>query len=168
MNIHKMGCAGGNKPPLGPKMKPKYPTPPSYQTPQPPISNAQMPSTPPAASLNVFTPDEGFVKGTMFKGVYRPYKNYQPRLVWPTDNERAAMMFDIDKYYFAAHEVRLYLDNNPNDQEAINLFNQYVDGYGRAKKAYEERYGALSLESDALTTAPFNWTVGEWPWVGGL
>ena len=201
MNFREKGCPGGCQPPAGPMM-PKYPTPPQYQVPKPPLSGAgpvkpepvppitgigpmfPMPEvepskskpqpsipktgpTPPTAALNVFPVDEGFLKGTMFRGVYRPYKNYQSRMAVPAD-EKATMMLDVDKYAFAAHDIQLYLDNYPNDQEAINLFNQYVDGYVRAKNVYEEKYGALTIESDSLTTAPFNWTVGGWPWVGGV
>ncbi|MCK9536402.1 MAG: spore coat protein CotJB [Bacilli bacterium] len=188
MNFREKGCPGGCQPPVGPMM-PKYqvPKPPMAETvpgkpvhpipgigTMPPLPGTEpLPSppkigpTPPTAVLNVFPADEGFLKGTMFRGIYRPYKNYQSRMVIPAD-EKATMMLDVDKYAFAAHDIQLYLDNYPNDQEAINLFNQYVDGYVQAKNAYEEKFGALTIESDALTTTPFNWTVGGWPWAGGM
>ncbi|MFA7529623.1 MAG: spore coat protein CotJB [Bacilli bacterium] len=106
------------------------------------------------------------MKGTMFRGIYRPYKNYTPRLPTPPD-EKSAMMQEVNKYAFAAHDILLYLDNFPNDQEAINLYNGFMEAYLRARDAYEERFGAITTESDALKTAPFSWTVGGWPWVRG-
>ena len=101
----------------------------------------------------------------MFRGIYRPYKNYQPRLMTPPD-EKSALMQEVNKYAFAAHDILLYLDNFPNDQEAINLYNRFMESYVRARDAYEERYGAITTSSATLGSAPFSWTVGGWPWVG--
>lgn len=169
MNSRNQGCPGGCQSPTGP-MPPKFPQPLHPHIPRPPQGGAQPPLSPgmapPTATLNVFSPEEGFVKGTMFRGIYRPYKNYTPRLPTPPD-EKSAMMQEVNKYAFAAHDILLYLDNFPNDQEAINLYNRFMEAYLRARDAYEERFGAITTESDALKTAPFSWTVGGWPWVRG-
>lgn len=126
------------------------------------------PTTPktPAPHLNLFPVDEAFAKGTLFRDIYRPYKNYQPRQVVPT-NQRERLLHDVSKYYFALHEMRLYLNAYPNDEEAIRIFTKFQEEYIRAKHEYETKYGALDIEAPNLDTAPWNWTVGRWPWERG-
>lgn len=120
-------------------------------------------SSQPKTTLNLFTVDEAFFNGTIFRGLYQPYKNYQPRKVIPT-TEREKLLFDVNKYYFALHEIRLYLNAYPTDQEAINVFTEFQKEYIKAKNAYESKYGALDIEAPNLNTSPWNWTVGRWPW----
>ena len=119
--------------------------------------------TKPKTSLNLFPVDEAFFNGTIFRGLYKPYKNHQPRVVMPT-TEKAKARFDVDKYYFALHEIRMYLDAYPTDQEAIDVFTEFQKEYIKAKNAYETRFGALDIEAPNLNTSPWNWTMGKWPW----
>jgi hypothetical protein len=116
-------------------------------------------------TLDLFGVDEGFLNGTMFRGLFDTYKNFRPRTTVPT-GEKERMLFDVDKNYFALHEMRMYLDNFPNDQEAVNKFTEFQKAYTEAKRNYEARFGALDIEAANLNTTPWNWTVGEWP-VGG-
>ena len=118
-------------------------------------------------TLNLFPIDEGFWKGTIYRGIYKPYKNYVPQPIMPA-NEKAALMFEVDKYYFAAHELRMYLDNYPNDREALALFNQFINSYEKAKKAYEAKYGAINITSESLKNSPFDWATNKFPWDGGM
>ena len=53
----------------------------------------------PKQSLNLFPLDEGFWKGTIYRGIYKPYKNYVPQAIMPA-NEKAAMMMEINKNFF--------------------------------------------------------------------
>lgn len=129
----------------------------TYSNPKQPIS------VKPKTTLNLFPVDEAFFNGTIFRGLYQSYKNYQPRKVIPT-TEQERLLFDVDKYYFALHEIRLYLDAYPTDQEAIDVFTQFQKEYIKAKNAYEMKYGALDIEAPNLNTSPWNWTIGPWPW----
>lgn len=117
--------------------------------------------------LNLFSVDEGFAKGTIFRDLYKPYKNYQPRKLMPA-TEKAKLLYDVDKYYFALHEIRMFLDDYPNNQEAINVFTQYQKAYTNAKNAYEAKYGALDIEAPNLNKSPWNWTMETWPWDEGM
>lgn len=117
----------------------------------------------PQPQLNLFTPDEAFMYGTIFRNLYQPYKNHQPRFERPT-NEKDRLRYEVDKYYFALHELRLYLDAYPTDQEAINVFTKFQQEYIKAKNAYESKFGALDIEAPNLNTSPWNWTMGRWPW----
>ena len=61
------------------------------------------------------------------------------------------------------HEMNLYLDVNPNNQEALNKFNEYRNKTNELIMQYERKYGPLMvLNSD--DDKSFNW-INKWPWV---
>lgn len=124
------------------------------------------PNYPKPFSIDLFPLDEGFYKGTIYKNKYIPYKNYRPRMVRPT-SEKGRILFEVNKYYFALHEIRMYLDVFPYSQEAINLFSKFQDAYIQSKHAYETRFGPLDIEAPNLDTVPFKWAMTKWPWEGG-
>ena len=73
--------------------------------------------------LNVtMDPYMGFVRGNLFENLYEPYKNYKVKDLNPT-NEKDAMLLQLMQYNFALVELNLYLDVNPDDNNALNLYN---------------------------------------------
>ena len=110
-------------------------------------------------------PYTGFIRGNMFSGLYDPYKNYKPQELNPA-NEKESALFLVQMYDFAAHDLSLYLDTNPNDANAINLRNKYINMYKQALAEYESRYGALTQDSQMLETKPWAWNTKKWPWEG--
>lgn len=155
-------------PPISPYQPPQMPEIPTPVMPQPtsPMMPKE-PSMPKKGRLNLFTPDEGFKMGTIFRGVYEPYKNYQPMVMMP-NTEQAQMMFDVDKYYFAMLELQFYLDNFPNDEEAIAVYTNFQKSYLDAKQSYEDKYGAIDMGSNSLNRSPWDWTMKSWPWEGEM
>jgi len=108
------------------------------------------------------TPYEGYIKGNMFKNLYVPYKNFKPYRLVP-NNEQAEMLLNINQLQFAAHEIRLYLDNFPNDSDMIRKFNEYTRMYNDAVNRYQNMYGPIM--SNALSDENlFSWVVTSWPW----
>lgn len=108
------------------------------------------------------TPYEGYIKGNMFKNLYVPYKNFKPYRLVP-NNEQAEMLLNINQLQFAAHEIRLYLDNFPNDSDMIRKFNEYTRMYNDAVNRYQNMYGPI--KSNALSDENlFSWVVTSWPW----
>ncbi|MBR2857732.1 spore coat protein CotJB [bacterium] len=97
----------------------------------------------------------------MFPDLYNTYKISKPFDIRPL-NEQAEILTYIDAYCFAAHELNLYLDNNPNDREAIELFKRYTEESNEAIKEYESKYGPLFV--DASKTYPWAWNNSPWPW----
>ena len=79
-------------------------------------------------------------------------------------NEQADMLTYIDALGFATVDLNLYLDNFPDDKKALELFNQYRSLKEEYMKEYERKYGPILLNSDALNTYPWKWTIGPWPW----
>jgi len=128
-----------------------------------PINDKQVKENNPTPTLNLFPVDEGYIKGTIFRGLYRPYKNYTPIQPNLTD-EKDRMLFDVNKYHFAMKELQFYLDNFPDDEEALKIFNNYRIEYLKAKQAYENKFGALNISSSQLANGPWNWVETMAPW----
>lgn len=110
-------------------------------------------------------PYTAFIKGNSFKNLYNPYKNYRPYELNPR-NEREYFLMLTQIYGFIAHDLGLYLDVNPNDDKAIKLREKYNNMYNQAITNYEQKYGALELDSDMLGAIPWSWDLNNFPWEG--
>lgn len=108
-------------------------------------------------------PDEGFIKGNMIANEYEPYKNYGYVIPIVT-NEKEVLLEQIQIYSFAAHDLNLYLDLNPNDKEALALFYKYKRECIKLTNEYENRYGPINLEDNNLKESPWAWINEPWPW----
>lgn len=109
----------------------------------------------------MYDPYNGFIRGNMFPDLYNTYKISRPYDIKPM-NDQAELLTYIDAYCFAAHDLNLYLDTNPDDREAIELFKQYTNESKAAIKEYEQKYGPLFV--DGSTTYPWAWNESPWPW----
>ena len=113
--------------------------------------------------LSLYSPYDGYTRGNMFKNLYKGYKNYQPLKIKVT-NELEEALLNIGQVSFAAHDLRLYLDNFPNDKEALDMFNKYRKMEDELIKNYERRYGPIEMSSNDMTKVPFKWEQEKWPW----
>ena len=111
----------------------------------------------------LYEPYQGFIRGNLFPNLYDPYKIARPFEVEPM-NDQAELLTYIDSLTFAAHELNLYLDVYPNDQQMIQKFNQYRMEANRAIEQYENSYGPLLVNSDATNVTPWAWDNRPWPW----
>ena len=109
-------------------------------------------------------PEEGFYLGNMLKEEYIPYKNM--KVIKPNINdERDALLQQIQMYCFAAHDINLYLDTHPEDKSAIELYNKYNIESKRLSNEFTKRYGALKVDdNDVLSKYPWSWINMPWPW----
>lgn len=103
----------------------------------------------------------GFIRGNMFPDLYNNFKNTKPFEIRPI-NEQAELLTYLDAYRFAAHDINLYLDNNPSDRDMINLFTEYTNKAKQIQNEYEQKYGPLVV--GASTTYPWAWNNSPWPW----
>ena len=117
----------------------------------------------PNKTYNIYTPYDGFIRGNMFQDLYKPYKQDRPYQIEPM-NEQAEMLTNIDDLAFALIDLNLYLDVFPNNQNAVDTFNQYRVQKNELQKQYENKYGPLVLTSDAVNTYPWAWDNKPWPW----
>lgn len=114
-------------------------------------------------SLDILEPYEGFMRGNLFKSLYDPYKNYKYDEV-EAKNERQSLLNQLLMYKFAAIDLGLYLDVNPNDSTAVRMFNEYQKMEKQLSKQYENTYGPLTLDSDSLNNRTWTWIDSPWPW----
>lgn len=103
----------------------------------------------------------GFIRGNMFPDLYNQYKIERPFEI-EAMNEQAELLTYVDAFCFAAHDLNLYLDNNPNDRDMIEQFNKFTAEANKYTKEYEKKYGPLFV--DASNTYPWAWNKSPWPW----
>ena len=67
---------------------------------------------------------------------------------------------------FCAVDMMLYLDTHPDDEEALNYFNQCTALYNAAKQSYQEQFGQLNAFSEQERSS-WDWNTAPMPWEGG-
>ncbi|GGB47613.1 spore coat protein CotJB [Fictibacillus barbaricus] len=73
-------------------------------------------------------------------------------------------MEELQAVDFVLVELTLYLDTHPQDQTAIQQFNQFAQQRKHIKKAIESKYGPLQQYGNSYSGMPWNWSDGPWPW----
>ena len=68
---------------------------------------------------------------------------------------------------FCAVDMMLYLDTHPDDEEALNYFNQCNTLYNAAKQSYQEQFGLLNAVSEQERFS-WDWNTAPMPWEGGM
>ncbi|WP_071459579.1 spore coat protein CotJB [Bacillus massilinigeriensis] len=65
---------------------------------------------------------------------------------------------------FVLVELTLYLDTHPDDQNAIQQFNQYAQYSNQLKRAFEAQFGPLQQYGNSLSDKNWSWGRAPWPW----
>lgn len=81
-------------------------------------------------------------------------------------SERTKALRKIQQLNFAMIELGLYLNNQPNTEEALALFDKVQCLYVDAKAKYEDAYGPLTYEGVKTTNDRWSWINDPWPWKG--
>ena len=110
----------------------------------------------------LYNVDTAFMLGNLFEGLYSPYKNFTNYPLQPT-NAKQNLLYQLLAYQFANHELNLLLDLEPNNQQMIQLFNQYNQTYNQLLHQYEKQYGPL-LVNQTNNANSWMWQKGPWPW----
>ncbi len=104
-----------------------------------------------------YIPSLALSNGTVLKKLTNKYKNYSTKIITITDSKDGLLRL-IQSYYFTLADLALYLDIHNDDQEALNLYNNYTRGLKEAMDKYESIFGPLLL---------FNHENNIWQWVNG-
>ncbi len=112
---------------------------------------------------SLFTPEVAYNNGNLFSNLYSEYKNYRPTQL-SANTEKEKLLLDLGRLSFAAHDLNLYLDLNPNDESMLTLFNDYRKQADIMINEYESKFGPLNISSNSLETGPFKWINSPWPW----
>ena len=116
-------------------------------------------------SIPLYGPYEGFIKGNLFANTYMPYKNYTPAKLTPR-NEYEEDLLNLNQMQFAYHELNLLLDNYPDDEEVLKIFNSYRQRFNDLLQNFEAKYGPVTVLSEYLNKNPWSWDNEPWPWEG--
>lgn len=109
---------------------------------------------------SLFTVEEGFNKGNMFKNLYSKYKNYVYKL--KTNNKKDDLLYKIQMYTFALKDLNLYLDVNPNDESVLVEYQRIRKKLDELKKEYDPLCASEVTGDDKWT-----WINNPWPWDKG-
>lgn len=77
---------------------------------------------------------------------------------------RKELMLRVQELGFACVDLNLYLDNHPEDKNAINTYNKFCTQFAQARCAYESKYGPLTNFGYAPSNYPWQWVNEPWPW----
>lgn len=114
--------------------------------------------------INFYIANIALSNGSIEESLYKPYYNNVPRTIQLT-NDSTGLLNAIRSYYFALADLTLFLDVNPKNKEAINLYNKYIEDFNLAMNQYENLYGPLTIFSVTSKNDSFCW-VKKVPWEG--
>ena len=114
-------------------------------------------------SNKLYSYEEGFNKGNLFKDIYSKYKNYVYKL--NVSSEKDKKLLNIQMYTFALKDLNLYLDTHPSDDSILVEFNRINNKLIELKKEYENLYGPLCINS--MNSDTYSWIKNPWPWDKG-
>lgn len=107
--------------------------------------------------------EEAFRKGNIIKDEYLPYKDYEPKIEIPA-SKKENLLYRIQAYSFAAHDLNLYLDIHPNDKDVFALYNNYIIKAEELKKEYQNTYGPLYPGASSFKNGTFTWNLAPSVW----
>lgn len=128
------------------------------------VNNLNVYNFRPAEKLDVTNVVEGFNRGNMFNNLYVPYKNHYYRVM--VKGERDSLLLKIQMLTFALYDLNFYLDLNPTNKEALNLYNKYNEECNKFKRQFENKYGPLTACGTKYNN-DFTWVKNPWPWDKG-
>jgi len=84
----------------------------------------------------------------------------------PMPNENYyRLLEELQAADFVLVELTLYLDTHPDDMQAIQQFNQFVQHRTQLAQRYEMEYGPLlQFGRYSFTKYPWQWVETPWPW----
>lgn len=74
------------------------------------------------------------------------------------------LLEQLQAVQFVLVELNLYLDNHPNDQEAVNQYNQLVSEREQLVNQFENLFGPLFNFGQNTSKFPWQWVNEPWPW----
>lgn len=79
-------------------------------------------------------------------------------------SDKRGLIVKITELSFACVDLNLYLDNHPEDTNAVNMFNNLSSKLNQAISSYEKKYGPLTSFGTSNSKQPSLWVDEPWPW----
>lgn len=106
----------------------------------------------------MYTPEEGLNRGTMFNGLYLPYKNTDS-----SSNAAASELGQVMALCFSVDDMGLYLDTHPDDTDMLKKYTEQVTKAKAAMDAWVKKYGPLQ-QTQVTLEGGYTWLKNPWPW----
>ena len=128
--------------------------------------NGRMPAMAPLANPYVpfqlenpprYEARKGLIRGTLFPGLDLPFMG-----MVNTKEKNITPMTELQVMAFAIQELALYLDTHRDDQEALELYQQYQQAYHKAVMEYTKKCGPMNHSMH--TEGDYAWLDDPWPW----
>lgn len=97
-------------------------------------------------------------RGTLFPGLDLPFMN-----MVNTGDLTGTPLGELMALDFVAHELLLYLDTHPDDEEAFNMYKKISKLAATAHEKYTRLYGPVDT-ADIADGKSFTWLKNPWPW----
>lgn len=101
---------------------------------------------------------KGIVRGTLFPGLELPFMGMVNKNELPVTPKT-----ELQALSFAIQELALYLDTHRDDQEALELYQQYQQMQHNCMQNYAEKHGPLSHNAPS-SGKQYRWLDDPWPW----
>jgi len=112
------------------------------------------PYVPPQRFNERYSDDDAIIRGTLFPELDLPFKDFKIHQHLPSTPLTEVMKLD-----FVCHELKLYLDINPNDARAMELYREYT------RKSQEAKQDMLGPQEQFYYNT---WVYDPWPWEGEI
>jgi len=73
-------------------------------------------------------------------------------------------MEELQTVDFVIVELTLYLDTHPDDLDAIQQYNAFVQKRMVIKNQFEKDFGSLTNFGYSYSKYPWDWKEAPWPW----
>lgn len=122
-----------------------------------PLARAYVPMQ--QSSVPQYDASDALKRGTLFPGLDLPFMN-----MVNMEDVSGTPLGEVMALCFVSHELQLYLDTHPNDDEAFELMKNVLALADEAKRRYVAKYGPLS-PNDMQSSERFDWIEDPWPWL---
>lgn len=78
-------------------------------------------------------------------------------------SEREKMLCRLSALQFAAWESHVFLDTHPNNRQAFEMYQKYLDRAQKCNAEFEEKFGPLFAPDD-FDGGQWTWLDSPWPW----
>jgi len=110
---------------------------------------------------NIYAPECALQHGTVFGDLHAAAGTDGKKIAKQKDN---ALLVELSACAFTALDLQLFIDVNPTDGAAIQLYNETVKKYHGLKAQYEKTNGPLRNFVEQSPAAKFTWIHAPWPW----
>ncbi len=82
------------------------------------------------------------------------------------EDNKAVLLKRVQICDFVLEETALFLDTHPENKEALEYYQKYLDLMNKAKEEYTQKYGPL-MRTDYDGGPVWTWATTSWPWEKG-